>query len=66
MVNTEIIRVGYKIYIITKTDNETIITTVGEHSKIEKRKFKSWLAVSFQERLKIIIARILKEKESKK
>jgi len=69
MVNTEIITVGYKIYIITTTADEIVMTTVGKCSKIEKRKFKSWSDIPFQERSKIDLAkalRTLQEQEKKR
>lgn len=62
MVSIEIIRVGYKIYIITKTDKETSVVTVGEGSKIEKRKFKHILEMPFNEYFKIILAKVIKNR----
>lgn len=63
--HTEIIRVGYKIYIITKATDKTFVTTIGLGTKIETRVYKSELDMPSKERLKIRIARIFQGKHFK-
>lgn len=62
MLNTEIIRVGWKIYIITKTTDKTFVTTVGEGSKIEKREFDYWTDMPWKERMQIFISKSANKK----
>ena len=59
--NTEVVAVGCKLYIISRTDKETHITTVGEGSKIENRKYKSWFDVPSNERFQIFLAKMLEK-----